>query len=59
VAYREAGLTLDAIREVLDDATAEIGDTLREQRAQLAERIHDLQQLDEQLERLTRTSAAS
>lgn len=53
VAYREAGLTLDAIREVLDDATAEIGETLREQRAQLAERIHDLQQLDERLERMT------
>ncbi|MCK6067601.1 MerR family transcriptional regulator [Microbacterium sp. dk485] len=53
VAYREAGLTLDAIRVVLDDATADIGDKLREQRAQLAERIHDLQQLDERLERLT------
>ncbi|GAB3632413.1 MerR family transcriptional regulator [Microbacterium shaanxiense] len=53
VAYREAGLSLDAIRDVLDDATAEIGETLREQRAQLAERIHDLQQLDERLERMT------
>lgn len=53
VAYREAGLSLDAIRHVLDDATAAIGDTLREQRAQLAERIHDLQQLDERLERMT------
>lgn len=53
VAYREAGLTLDAIRVVLDDATAEIGVKLREQRAQLAERIHDLQQLDERLERMT------
>jgi DNA-binding transcriptional MerR regulator len=29
VAYREAGLTLDAIRDVLDDATAGIGETLR------------------------------
>ncbi|MGO1313285.1 MAG: MerR family transcriptional regulator, partial [Brevibacterium aurantiacum] len=53
VAYREAGLSLDAIRHVLDDATAAIGDTLREQRAQLTERIHDLQQLDERLERMT------
>ncbi|AVT28933.1 MerR family transcriptional regulator [Plantactinospora sp. BC1] len=52
VAYREAGLGLDAVREVLDDATAEIGATLREQRAQLAERIHDLQQLDDRLERM-------
>lgn len=53
VAYREAGLGLDAVREVLDDATAEIGSTLREQRSQLAERIHDLQQLDKRLERMT------
>lgn len=53
VAYREAGLTLDAIRDVLDDATADIRTTLREQRAQLAERIQDLQQLDERLERMT------
>ncbi|WP_318278981.1 MerR family transcriptional regulator [Agrococcus baldri] len=53
VAYREAGLTLEAIRDVLDDAAAEIGTLLREQRAQLAERIHDLQQLDERLERMT------
>ncbi|MEV0650136.1 MerR family transcriptional regulator [Phytomonospora sp. NPDC050363] len=53
VAYREAGLGLDAVREVLDDATTEIGATLREQRAQLAERIQDLQRLDERLERMT------
>lgn len=53
VAYRESGLTLEAIREVLDDAAAEISDTLREQRAQLARRIHDLQQLDERLERMS------
>ncbi|MEU9122295.1 MerR family transcriptional regulator [Streptomyces sp. NPDC048506] len=52
VAYREIGLGLDAIRGVLDDATTEIGATLREQRSQLAERIHDLQQLDERLERM-------
>jgi DNA-binding transcriptional MerR regulator len=53
VAYREAGLSLDAIRDVLDDATTEIGDTLRAQRAQLAERINDLQQLDQRLERMS------
>lgn len=53
VAYREAGLGLDAVREVLNDATAEIGATLREQRAQLADRIRDLQQLDHRLERMT------
>jgi MerR family transcriptional regulator, thiopeptide resistance regulator len=53
VAYRAAGLGLDAVREVLDDATAEIGATLREQRSQLAERIRDLQQLDQRLERMT------
>lgn len=39
VAYREAGLGLEAIRDVLDDAATEIGDTLREQRAQLTRRI--------------------
>ncbi|MRG59059.1 MerR family transcriptional regulator [Agromyces sp. CFH 90414] len=53
VAYRDAGLTLDAIRGVLDDAATEIGITLRQQRARLAEQIHDLQQLDERLERMT------
>ncbi|GLZ78039.1 MerR family transcriptional regulator [Actinorhabdospora filicis] len=53
VAYREAGLGLDAIRAVLDDAAAEIGATLREQRAKLAERIGELQRLDERLARLT------
>lgn len=53
VAYREAGLGLNAVREVLDDATAEIGATLREQRSQLAERIRDLKHLDQRLERMT------
>lgn len=53
VAYREAGLTLDAIRDVLDDATADVRATLREQRAQLTERIQDLQRLDKRLERMT------
>lgn len=53
VAYRETGLGLDAIRTVLDDATTEITATLREQRAHLAERIHDLHLLDERLSRMT------
>lgn len=53
VAYRDAGLSLDAIREVLDDAASEIGTTLRQQRARLAERMQDLQQLDASLERMT------
>lgn len=53
VAYRETGLGLDTIRTVLDDATTEIGTTLREQRARLAERLRDLQALDERLVRMT------
>lgn len=53
VAYRESGLGLDAIRDVLDDGTAEIGATLHEQRAQLADQIRDLEQLYERLERMT------
>jgi MerR family transcriptional regulator, thiopeptide resistance regulator len=53
VAYREAGLGLDAVREVLDDATAEIGATLRAQRARLAERFRELEELDERLGRMT------
>ncbi|NKY98086.1 MerR family transcriptional regulator [Nocardiopsis dassonvillei subsp. albirubida] len=52
VAYREAGLGLGAVREVLDDRTAEIGATLRGQRARLAERIQELRRLDERLERM-------
>ncbi|MEJ3656418.1 MerR family transcriptional regulator [Actinomycetes bacterium KLBMP 9759] len=52
VAYRETGLGLDAIRGVLDDAATEIGATLRAHRAQLAERIRDLRQLDERLGRM-------
>ncbi|MFD9426243.1 MULTISPECIES: MerR family transcriptional regulator [unclassified Streptomyces] len=53
VAYREAGLGLDAVREVLDDPTADIGATLRDQRSRLAERIHDLQELDRRLQRMS------
>ncbi len=52
VAYREAGLGLDAVREVLDDKATDAGTTLRRQRAQLAERIEDLQRLDRRLERM-------
>jgi len=52
VAYRESGLGLDAVREVLDDGSAEIGATLREQRAQLAARIRELEQLDHRLGRM-------
>ena len=52
VAYRESGLGLDAVREVLDDGSAEIGATLREQRAQLAARFRELEQLDHRLGRM-------
>lgn len=52
VTYREAGLPLQAIGDLLDDATADINDTLRRQRARLAERIRDLHQLDDRLERM-------
>jgi len=53
VAYREAGLGLDAIRDVLDDRTAEIGAALREQRARLTEQIRDLEKLSRRLERMS------
>lgn len=53
VAYRRAGLGLEVVRGVLDDTASRIGATLREQRARLAERIDELQRLDERLERLT------
>jgi len=52
VAYREAGLGLEAVREVLDDRTTDAGTTLRRQRAQLAERIEDLQRLNRRLGRM-------
>jgi DNA-binding transcriptional MerR regulator len=53
VAYRRSGLGLETVREVLDDTTADISARLREQRSQLAERIHELQELDRSLERMT------
>ncbi|WP_156760772.1 MerR family transcriptional regulator [Microbacterium karelineae] len=53
VAYRDGGLSLDAIRAVLDDAATEIASTLRAQRALVAERMRELRQLDGRLARLT------
>lgn len=53
VAYREAGLGLDAIREVLDDPASDITASLRTQRSQISDRIRELQRLDERLEKLT------
>ncbi|WP_211352423.1 MerR family transcriptional regulator [Nocardioides albertanoniae] len=52
LAYRETGLSLDAIRGVLDDAATGIAATLEEQRERLAERICDLQRIDKRLARL-------
>ncbi|MFD8825068.1 MerR family transcriptional regulator, partial [Streptomyces sp. NPDC059605] len=45
VVYREVGLGLDRIRDVLDDSTADVPGALRAQRAQVAERIERLQRL--------------
>ncbi|MEW2398171.1 MerR family transcriptional regulator [Streptomyces sp. NPDC046862] len=53
LAYRESGLGLDTIRALLDDASPEVGAILREQRAQLAERIGELQRVDERLARMS------
>jgi len=53
VAYRETGLGLDAVRRVLDDRATDAAAILRRQREQLAERIEDLQRLDQRLERMT------
>ncbi|WP_202803304.1 MerR family transcriptional regulator [Tsukamurella sp. 1534] len=52
VAYRDAGLGLDAIREIVDGG-AGIAATLRDHRAHLAERIDELRRLDENLGRLS------
>ena len=52
VVYRELGLGLDAIRALLDDATAGAGAVLREQRGQIAERIDRLQRLSAGLDRM-------
>lgn len=45
VVYRELGLGLDRIRDVLDDPTADVPGALRAQHTQVAERIDRLQQL--------------
>ncbi|WP_076673315.1 MULTISPECIES: MerR family transcriptional regulator [unclassified Microbacterium] len=52
VVYRELGLDLDAIRAVLDEPGGDVAAQLRVQRAQLAQRITQLQQLDEDLGRM-------
>ncbi|MGA4837526.1 MerR family transcriptional regulator [Streptomyces sp. G45] len=52
VVYRETGLSLDRIRAVLDDATADVPGALRAQRAQIAERIERLQRLGAGLDRM-------
>lgn len=52
MAYREAGLGLADVRKILDDTTVDAATTLRRQRAQLGERIQDLQRLDRRLERM-------
>lgn len=57
VAYREAGMGLEAIRQVLDRTADDVDATLREQRSQIADRIRELQQLDARLERMTEAHA--
>ncbi|WP_256255502.1 MerR family transcriptional regulator [Actinomadura madurae] len=52
VVYRELGLGLDRIRELLDDATADVPGALRAQRAQIAERIDRLRRLGAGLDRM-------
>lgn len=52
VAYREIGLGLDKIRAILDDSSRDVPSALREQRAQIAERIERLQQLNAGLDRM-------
>lgn len=50
--YRELGLDLDSIRAVLDDAGGDVAAQLRVQRAQLAQRMEQLRDLDDDLERM-------
>ncbi|MEU0056571.1 MerR family transcriptional regulator [Streptomyces sp. NPDC006334] len=52
VVYREIGLGLDGIRAVLDDSAADVPGALREQRAQVTERIDRLQRLGTGLDRM-------
>lgn len=57
LAYRESGLDLETIRAVLDEAGADVPATLHEQRALLADRIEELQALDQRLARLEEAHA--
>lgn len=50
--YRELGLPLERIREVLDSGAAPTAHTLRDQRNQLDERISDLQRMRHALDRM-------
>ncbi|BCL13038.1 MerR family transcriptional regulator [Micromonospora sagamiensis] len=52
VVYREIGLGLDRIRAILNDPTEDVPAALRAQRAQVAERIDRLRQLDAGLDRM-------
>ncbi|MFE7131685.1 MerR family transcriptional regulator [Streptomyces sp. NPDC057638] len=52
VVYREIGLGLDRIRDVLDGSAADVPGALRAQRAQVAERIERLQRLGDGLDRM-------
>lgn len=52
VVYRELGLDLDAIRAILDEPAGGVADQLRVQRAQLAQRITQLHDLDDDLARM-------
>lgn len=52
VVYRELGLDLDAIRAILDESAGGVADQLRVQRAQLAQRITQLHDLDDDLARM-------
>lgn len=52
VVYRELGLDLDAIRQVLDESGGDVAAQLRVQRAQLSRRIAQLRELDADLGRM-------
>ncbi|OOC56126.1 MerR family transcriptional regulator [Nocardiopsis sinuspersici] len=52
VVYRELGLGLDRIRDVLEDPAADVPGALRAQRAQVDERIDRLQRLGAGLDRM-------
>ncbi|WP_260979698.1 MerR family transcriptional regulator [Microbacterium sp. BH-3-3-3] len=52
VVYRELGLDLEAIRAVLDEPGDDVSAQLRVQRAQLAQRIDQLRELDDDLGRM-------